>query len=111
MPQQLTSVPGTVRPLGWSPDSSHIYYLQHAPSDEADTVLSIASVGGEPDVLWTLPSKNGGTVAVSPDGKVGALYCVNIIDPCDMEISDPIGSPLRQYPYSHVTAHNIFNSP
>jgi Tol biopolymer transport system component len=33
------------------------------------------------------------------------------VSPCDPEISDPIGSPLRRYPDSHVFAHNTFNSP
>jgi Tol biopolymer transport system component len=111
MPQQLTSAPGFARPIGWSPDSSHIYYIERAPGADSGTVLSIASVGGEPDVLWTLPPMNMGIVAVSPDGKAGALYCINIVDPCDIEISDPIGSPLRAYPDSHVTAKNIFGTP
>lgn len=110
-PQQLTSAPGSVRPIGWSPDSSHIYYLERAPGEDWGTVLSIASVGGEPDVVWTLPPNNMGAVAVSPDGKAGVLYCTNNIDPCDIEISDPIGSPLRTYPDSHVMAKNIFDSP
>jgi hypothetical protein len=58
MPQQLTSAPGFARPIGWSPDSSHIYYIERAPGADSGTVLSIASVGGEPDVLWTLPPMN-----------------------------------------------------
>ncbi len=110
-PQQLTSAPGTVRPLGWSPDSSHIYYLQTKPGGEANKVLSIASVGGEPDVIWTLPPMVMGFVAVSPDGKAGAIYCTDSESPCDLEISDPIGSPLRRYPDSHVFAHAVFNDP
>ena len=111
MAQQLTSAPGTVRPLGWSPDSSHIYYLQTEPGGEANKVLSIASVGGEPDVIWTLPPMTFDFVAITPDGKAGVIYCTDSVSPCDLEISDPIGSPLRRYPDSHVFAHNTFNSP
>ncbi len=110
-PQQLTSAPGFARPLGWSLDSSHIFYLQITPGVLTGTIFSIASVGGEPEALWTLPAKNEGIVAISPDGKAGALYCLNIIDPCDMEVSDPIGSPPRVYPDSHVKANNIFGVP
>jgi len=51
------------------------------------------------------------TVAVSPDGKAGVAYCNEKDNPWDIYISDPIGSPLRRYPDSHVSAHGISNFP
>jgi Tol biopolymer transport system component len=113
-PQQLTHGQGAARALGWSPDSSHILYMQRALTDEPDKVLSIGTVGGEPDVLLTLPAdwKQGGPVsAVSPDGKAAVFFERGTDGNYDVYISDPIGSPLRRYPSSGVSAHNAYNSP
>jgi Tol biopolymer transport system component/tRNA A-37 threonylcarbamoyl transferase component Bud32 len=109
IPRQLTHSPGNVSPLGWLPDSSRILYRQAWVTDDPDQVLSVSTVGGEPDVLWTL--SNLALVAVSPDGKAGVAYCSVKGEPSDLYISDPIGSPLRRYPDSHVTAHVTFNTP
>lgn len=113
-PQQLTHGQGGARPLGWSPDSSHIFYLQRALTDEPDQVLSIGTVGGEPDVLLTLPEdlRFGGQVsAVSPDGKAAVFFERGRDGNYDVNISDPIGSPLRRYPSSQVSSHSVYNFP
>jgi Tol biopolymer transport system component len=115
MPQQLTHTAGSVRPLGWSPDSSHIFYLQMTPTAEADKVLSISTVGGEPDSMWTLPDNAGydarSSAAVSPDGKSCVILYEGADSVFDLYVSGPIGSALQRYPSSHVSAHAIFNSP
>ncbi|MGA3211275.1 MAG: protein kinase [Terriglobales bacterium] len=115
-PRQLTHNPGSVRPLGWSPDSSHILYLQTSPKGEPDKVLSIGAVGGEPDTLWTLPEAPGSgyrgrTLAVSPDGKAGIIMNRGEDNLYDLYISEPIGSPLHRYPASQVSSHSYFNTP
>jgi eukaryotic-like serine/threonine-protein kinase len=113
-PQQLTNAMGTICPLGWSPDSSHIFYLQTTPSADAAKVLSISTVGGEPDPLWTLPDtaeRYSRAVALSPDGKAGVVMLKGTDNAFDLYISDPIGSPLRRYPSSRVSSYIIFNSP
>jgi Tol biopolymer transport system component len=110
-PQQLTNAPGSVRPLGWSPDSSHVFYLQTSPGDDPDKVFSAGTVGGEPDLLWTLPKTWQSVVAVSPDGKSGVVLAQDTDKTWDAFISDPIGSPLRRYPASQASAHALFNSP
>src|ERR1039458_8734672 len=53
-PRELTQTAGSTQPLGWSPDSSHILYLQTVTNGDA-RIFSLATVGGEPDLLWTLP--------------------------------------------------------
>ncbi len=116
IPRQLTHSPGSgnVRPIGWLPDSSRILYQQAWMADDPDQVLSVSTVGGEPDVLWTLSNMNQGlfaTVAVSPDGNAGVAYYQEKNNPTDLYISDPIGSPLRRYPDSHVSAHGTSNFP
>jgi eukaryotic-like serine/threonine-protein kinase len=110
-PQQLTRSPGSALPFGWSPDSSHIFYLQTVTTGEPDKVLSIGSVGGEPDLLWTLPGSQFAALDVSPDGRAGVIFRKGEDNTYDLYISDPIGSPLRRYPSSHVSSHAVFNSP
>ncbi|MGA3087341.1 MAG: protein kinase [Terriglobales bacterium] len=109
-PQQLTRSHGSAWPLGWSPDSSHILYLQRVPADDSDKVLSIGSVGGDPDVLWILPNSYH-TLALTPDGKAGVTLYQGEDHIVDLYISDPIGSPLRRYPSSQVSSHAVFNNP
>jgi serine/threonine protein kinase/Tol biopolymer transport system component len=110
-PRQLTNAPETARALAWSPDSSHIFNLQITPGDLPNEVRSVGSVGGEPDLLWTLPSLALPVVAVSPDGKAGVVLAQDTDKTWDVFISDPIGSPMRRYPASQASAHSIFNNP
>jgi len=109
-PRQLTHSGGSARPLGWSPNSSHILYLQTVTSGKPDTVLSIGAVGGEPDLLWTPPEATY-VLALSPDGKAGVLLTKGADNIWDVYFSDPVGSPLRRYPSSQMSSHAIFNSP
>src|SRR5208282_1450027 len=111
-PRQLTNLPGCVRPLGWLPDSSRIFYLQAWVPDDPDQVRSVSPVGGEPEILWTLtnmPQALQAAVALTPDGKAAAIYYQEKDNPWELYISDPIGSPLRRYPDSHVSSHVVFN--
>ncbi|MGA3024538.1 MAG: protein kinase [Bryobacteraceae bacterium] len=112
-PRQLTHGQGAARPLGWSPDSSHILYLQQMPTDEPDKLLSIGTVGGEPDVLWTLPvdSGYGRALTVSPDGRAAVLLEKGADGTFDLYISDPIGSAVRRYPSSQVSSRSVYNAP
>jgi serine/threonine protein kinase len=115
-PQQLTHSVGGIRPLSWSPDSSHIFYLLQTPGIQPNELRSVATVGGEADLLWTLPSGNGSNTtsfpAVSPDGKAAVVeYQMKDTNFSDVYISEPIGSPLRRYPDSRVASHVLYNTP
>jgi eukaryotic-like serine/threonine-protein kinase len=114
-PRQLTQAAGSAQPLGWSPDSSHILYMQTATTGDSDRVFSIGTVGGDPDLLGTVPrlalSSYGNTLAISPDGKTGVLLHKGEDNLYDLYISDPIGSPLRRYPASLVSSKAIYNHP
>ena len=115
-PQQLTHSFGGIRPLGWSPDSSHILYLRLTPGTQPNELLSVASVGGEPDLLWTIPTGPGfgssSLPTVSRDGKAAVLiYQEKDSNFSDVYISEPIGSRLRRYPDSRVSSHKVFNTP
>ena len=109
-PRQLTQTGGIAQPLGWLPDSSHVLYLQTVNSGDRAGVFSIATVGGEPDLLWRLP-EGSWLVAIAPDGETGAILYKGEDNIFDLNISDPIGSPLRRYPSSPLGSHAIFNNP
>jgi eukaryotic-like serine/threonine-protein kinase len=115
-PQQLTRDHAKrVRPLAWTPDSAHILYSQRSRGSEQENILSTSSVGGEPEVVWTLPRETVSfgdttTVAVSPNGKAAALLYQGSDRIIDLYISDPIGSAPRRYPASQVSSHYVFNT-
>jgi serine/threonine protein kinase/Tol biopolymer transport system component len=112
--QQLTHVTGEVRPIAWSADSSHIYYLASMPAQKDVKLMSIGTVGGEPDTLWTLPAHQfewNVAFAISPDGKAAALLNQGADGQYDVYISQPIGAPLQRYPNSGVASRDIYNGP
>ena len=110
-PRQLTHDTGYVEALGWTPDSSHIIYFQHVPGPAVDKLMSVGTVGGEPDPLWTIPDVSYQALAVSPDAKTAAVLGKGSDGLTDLYISQPIGSPLRRYPSSPLASHAVFNSP
>jgi eukaryotic-like serine/threonine-protein kinase len=114
IPRQLTHTAGSAQPVAWSPDSSHILYLQTVATADPDKVFSIGTVGGEPDLLWTVPGSVGSPtkiLAITPDSKTGVLLYKGEDNLYDLYISDPIGSPLRRYPSSQVSSHSTYNHP
>ncbi len=112
-PRQLTYTAGGAQPVAWSPDSSHILYLQTVATGDPDKMFSIGTVGGEPDLLWTVPGRGNSTkfLAVATDSKTGVLLYKGEDNLYDLYISDPIGSPLRRYPSSRVSSHSTYNHP
>ena len=120
-PQQLTHVGGSVRVVSWSADSSHIYYVETMPTETVGKVLSVGTVGGDPETVWTagqaIPKERQDYIArqsitISPDGKTGALFAdLGDKGGYDVYISEPIGSPLRRYPNSGISSARVFNSP
>jgi eukaryotic-like serine/threonine-protein kinase len=81
-PRQLTYSRGSARPRSWSSDSSRILYLQTVATGEPPKVFSIGTVGGEPDLLWTLPQE-AYLLAISPGSKIHRAHA-----------AVPIGSTL-----------------
>jgi serine/threonine protein kinase len=109
--QQLTHSPGIARPIGWTPDSSHILYLEATAIGEPDKLFSVSTVGGEPDLLWTIPKEFRSMETVSPDARTGVALSKGADGIYDLYLSDPLGSPLRRYPSSAISAHSLYNSP
>jgi len=120
-PQQLTHAGGFARPIRWTADASHIYYLQSMPGETTGKVLSVGTVGGDPETVWALPQALLGhsrsyiqrqTVDVSPDGKAGVVFGdIGDKGGYDVYISQPIGAPLQRYPNSGISSAKVFNNP
>ena len=113
-PQQLTHAGGEVRPLSWSADSSHIYYLASLATQKDVNLMSIATVGGEPDTLWVLPMHEyqlNMALTISPDGKAAVWLHRGADGQYDIYVSEPLGSPVRRYPNSGVASRDVYNGP
>jgi len=89
-PVQLTHGIYPMRPLGWSSDKGHLIL-----AESADTkIYSLATVGGEPDFIFKAPCH---VCDLSRDGKALATLVRRDDGYFGVAISDPLGSPLRNY--------------
>jgi serine/threonine protein kinase len=99
VPVQLTHEPRGIRPMGWSSDGNHIIAIGFTGSKEPPyyRLYSMPTVGGDLDfimdvdqcVTWSL-SRDGKAFAALVGGK-------NPGDASSVAISDPLGSPLKDY--------------
>jgi eukaryotic-like serine/threonine-protein kinase len=106
-PIQLTHEQQNVRPIGWSRDGSHVIVSEDTPSQERpfNKLYSIASVGGEPELIMDFDCLL--SCGLSPDGKTLVTFGQAEDSRYNVEISDPLGSPLRAYtpaPFANKTA-------
>jgi serine/threonine protein kinase len=94
---QLTHEKFSVEPLGWSSDRSHLIVLVRPGRKESpyDTLSSVATVGGELEFI--MDTDCGQQCALSRDGKVFAAFMKGKDNVYTIEVSDPLGSPLRPY--------------
>jgi eukaryotic-like serine/threonine-protein kinase len=100
VPIQLTHEKLDTAPLGWSSDRSHLI-VEEVPGLSISMlnrleVYSIPTVGGQMEHILDADCY---TTDLSRDGRVFAA-----ISKSDVEISDPIGSPLRPYQPSPFNA-------
>jgi Tol biopolymer transport system component len=99
--------------LGWSADRIHILYMttpQHRSAGPTDNVKSVATVGGDPEIVMPVGGFRTYSGAMSPDGKALAV-CQRLTSngPLRVLVSDPIGSPFKPYATGpQETANVIF---
>jgi serine/threonine protein kinase len=93
---QLTHEKRNIWPLGWSSDRSHLIALEDTGRKESPNhkLYSIATVGGEPEFIMDTDCSD---CALSHDGKVFAAVMKGKDNAYTVEVSDPLGSPLRPY--------------
>jgi serine/threonine protein kinase len=115
MPQTLVREHGGIFILGWSADRAHILYMTgagHRASDSTGLVKSVATVGGDAELVMPLGGAHTYTGSLSPDGKVLAIPQRATPDgPLQVMISDPVGSPFKAYPPGPHETPNIIYFP
>ncbi len=110
VPIQLTHEKRTVQALGWSSDRSHVIVREYTDRKESpfDTLYSVATVGGE---LESIMDFDCDTCDLSPDGKALATLRKGKDNNYNVEISDPVGSPLRLYGPAPFATKELYNVP
>ena len=105
---QLTHDKRDIVAVGWSSDRSHVIVAESLKEPEEWRLFSVATVGGDPEFIMDIDcsicdiSRDGKVVAALMKGK-GGYYSV--------EVSDPLGSPLRTYTPAPFTSKGIINYP
>jgi eukaryotic-like serine/threonine-protein kinase len=93
---------------GWSADGRHILF-QRALAKPAE-IWSIASVGGEPELAFTLP-KMGRVGAFAPGMSAYAALATGPDGRNSIWISSPPGGPAQKYSPDPFATHAVFNTP
>ncbi|MGB6133291.1 MAG: protein kinase [Acidobacteriaceae bacterium] len=113
VPVQLTHEKHSVFPLGWSSDRNHLIVGEYADRPESSRLrlASMATVGGDPDPIMEVDCDHG--CDLSRDGKafVTLAHDKDHGDLYNVEISDPLGSPLRPYTPAPFATRGAANAP
>jgi eukaryotic-like serine/threonine-protein kinase len=108
---QLTHEKFPVSPVGWSSDRSHILVAQ-LPDMTTMKIASVAIFGGEAEPVMELKTgRHFISYGLSPDGKALALLMAVDDQSVRLMISDPVGTPLREYLPAPFVSKHLFGSP
>ncbi len=109
---QLTDLRTSAHPIGWSPDSKRVLFVT---TGESPALWSIAVVGGEPQLLFSLPKSarnvTPASIAVSTNNKFAAF--LSAPDNGTVGVSTvglPGGMPTR-YSVEPFAAKTVYNTP
>lgn len=107
VPIQLTHEKGWVWPEGWSSDEGHVIVAEGSKGPTEYKLFSVATVGGDLEFIMDYDcracdlSRDGRALAIDTKGKDGNYV---------LDMSDPLGSPLRVYtpaPFASKDIHNV----
>ena len=111
-PVQLTHEDGNVSLVGWTSDRGHLMVATYDPKiygEERTMVLSsVATFGGELQKVMTSPCDG---CSMSADGKTFATLRRVAKGRFGLWLSDPIGTPLREYMPAPFASDAIFGKP
>jgi Tol biopolymer transport system component len=114
VPVQLTHEPHWIFPMGWSSDGNHIIVIERTGREERPffRLYSVPTVGGDLDFIMDIDDCYS-MCDLSRDGKA-FVTLVSGKNPGDLSylaISDPLGSPLKNYTPSPFASKEIFEMP
>ena len=109
---QLTDLPTSASPIGWSPDSKRVLFVT---TDESRGLWSIAVVGGEPQLLFSLPKSarnvTSTSITVSADNKFAAFLSASDNAPVGVSIVALPGDTPTRYSVEPFAAKTVYNTP
>jgi len=108
IPVQLTHNKRDIVAVGWSSDKSHVLVLEASERPEEWRLFSVATVGGDPELIMDVACSG---CDLSRDGKVLATLMKGKDGHYSIEVSDPLGSPLRTYTPAPFASKGIYNYP
>jgi serine/threonine protein kinase len=110
VPVQLTREKNDVRPMGWSADRSHVVVIEETGTNNAPylKLFSVATVGGEPDFIMDVDGCDACTL--SRDGKAFATFASGRDGYWNVQVSDPLGSPLRVYEPAPFAGKEVYDN-
>ena len=109
-PVQLTHEKRTAFLVGWSSDRSHLIIFESGEKQEGPTykLYSVATVGGELEFIMDFDCES---CDLSRDGKVLATLMKGKDNYYHVEVSDPLGTPLRPYTPAPFASKENFDFP
>ncbi len=110
VPVQLTHDKYNIGPFGWSSDGNHIILgeIQGRLGSQHFKLYSVPTVGGELEFIMDVDCSG---CDLSRDGKVFATLMKGKDDYYSVEVSDPLGTPLRRYVPDPFASKGIYNFP
>src|SRR5271163_4188216 len=109
VPFQLTHEKQSVWPMGWSSDKAHLIVLQATDRTASPLykLYTVATVGGD---LEFIMDSYCDACDLSPDGKAFATFAQGKDGFWNVEVSDPLGSPLRAYGPAPFASKEVFGN-
>src|SRR5277367_2844522 len=110
VPIQLTHEAHSVESLGWSSDQSHLILKEFTDRTESpyDKLYSVATVGGDLEFIMDFDCD---ACDLSRDGKVFATLRKGKDGNYNVEVSEPIGAPLKLYMPAPFATRELYNVP
>ncbi len=108
---QLTKTTDGAFPVAWSSDGKRLFFLAKNPSGPGDALFSVATIGGEPELIMAVEPTNRYALSVSPDGRTVAEFRRDESGLFGIAISSPAGSPFRKYSPAPFAGKDVFNTP
>ena len=107
-PVQLTHGKHTTWPLGWASDRGHLIIGESPDWEDSshNRIYSVATVGGEPEYIMDIECEACG---LSRDGKTLATMFKRSDGYFGVAVSDPIGSPLKDYKPEPFASKELYN--
>jgi serine/threonine protein kinase/Tol biopolymer transport system component len=108
--RQLTHAGGSNIALGWAADGVHLFFL-HQTGPTLSQLESVSRLGGTPSEVLSSTDPWAHAWALSTDGRVVAKFGAGDDKTYHLAISDPAGSPWKDYGPLPQAVPGVFNGP